>query len=374
MYNAMTLEQIATQARATKKASRDVVANTAGIRAEFSDGVLYLVSNEPTHPLSAVLNDVAQGQLATRFGIPQRYFERCIADDREIEAIGGRVGLSSMNANHWMHREPKDVMIRTIEGEDQATARAVLSNRYLRLDNHEMLNAFFEGIEGAQRPSLGRVGVLGGNITDRRMYVNLLFEGTEFDLAAEGERPDPHYLGVCFQNSEVGYGAVAAYAFIYRSYCTNGLVFGKRDLLGFERKHVGQVRGHGELSPETHDAIRKVILSSCGDVARAVADPAQRERLIRPLRNARQSAKVEHVEPAFTELAKTVGLTDTERSAALEHFIREQDYTQFGAAQAITWLSNDAERGGERVQELAEIGGEVISMRTGQWDRITMAA
>lgn len=366
MYSQMTLDQLAAQAKKMSDDSHDVVANSTGLTLSPNPDGFWLTSTQVKHPLAAVMNDIAHDQIATRFGIPQRYYEKCRAE---------MPVLACENVNRWMQHDPKDVMVRMLRdssGDGDAVCRAVLSNRYLRLDNHEVLNAFMGGIARAQ--GLGRVGVLGGTITDKRMYVNLLFEGTQFDVPGPDGREDPHYLGVRMSNSEVGYGAASVHAFVYRSYCTNGLVFGKRDLMGFERRHVGQVRGYGELSPETHRKIAEVLISAAADVGRALATEDTRERLIEPLRAARRSAEVQHPEPAFEVLAKSIGLTDGEREKALEHFIREQDYTKFGAAQAITWLGNDESRDSERVQELTEKGGDIINLPASHWRTVAEAA
>lgn len=378
MYNELQLEQLADQAKQMSVMAHDVVADSRLLKVvkRPEEDRFWLTSMTHQHPLAAVMNDVAHDQVAQRYGVPIRYYEKCRLAD-----IDNSTNIAAENMNYWLHREHKDLMVRmlnpervpgSMHGIEVPTCRAILSNRYLRLDNHEVLNAFLNGI--GQANGLGRIGVLGGALTEKRMYVNVLFEGTEFDLAGPGENPDPHFLGVCMKNSEVGYGAAAVYAFLYRSYCTNGLVFGKRDLMGFERRHVGEVRGHGELSPETHRAIANVLISAAADVGRSLSDHETRERLIEPLRRAKQSARIEHAEPAFEVLAREIGLTETERSQAMEHFIREQDYTKFGAAQAVTWLGNDPDRGAERVQQLTEIGGDVITLPESAWKRVVEAA
>ena len=54
--------------------------------------------------------------------IPRKYYDRMLQENIELLAH---------NVNCWLHREPKQRMIRTIDGR----ARAFLSNRYRRIDN-----------------------------------------------------------------------------------------------------------------------------------------------------------------------------------------------------------------------------------------------
>ena len=66
--------------------------------------------------LDMPLTQHASRQMAAKFGIPAKYFDRMLADAPDLLAT---------NANHWLHKEPKDLMVRTLFGK----VRGIMSNR-----------------------------------------------------------------------------------------------------------------------------------------------------------------------------------------------------------------------------------------------------
>jgi len=74
------------------------------------------------------VNPIAHSQIGTRLGIPASYYTKMLDNDPE---------LLTYNVNKWFQREPRQRMVCTLDG----SAHAFLSNRYRRIDNHEILEA-----------------------------------------------------------------------------------------------------------------------------------------------------------------------------------------------------------------------------------------
>jgi hypothetical protein len=69
--------------------------------------------------------DLALSQIGERVGIPTKYL-------RKMQEEAPR--LLTTNVNHWFGERPETRMVRTLDG----TARAFLSNRYMRVDNYDV--------------------------------------------------------------------------------------------------------------------------------------------------------------------------------------------------------------------------------------------
>jgi len=391
MYSEMTMQELYDRVKADAERARDVIAPSnalalalsrdASADTEHQKGSRLLVQSAGSfayrYPVAAYLNETAEDQLAYRLGIPPAYFRRMKASDANAlsdDASLSDKGLLIENCLHWMATEPRQYMLRTMAPRNDAgetVCRAILSDRYLRVDNLPVLQAAALGMERAKAATGERIELLSSGLTDKRMYVTMLFPNRSIDLGTP-DKPDMHRPGFTIKNSETGFGAMGIYAFLYRDRCTNGMIFGKNELMGFERRHVGRVREEGVMSPETHQKLLELIESQTTDVVRAMLDPRQLESLVRPLREARESGPVRNAFAAFQELARVVDIRGDEREAALEHFIRDADYSRFGMAQAVTRLAN-AERSYERTVELAEAGADVINLPRRKWERIALA-
>lgn len=109
------------------------------------------------------------------------------------------------------------------------TARpgAVLSDKYKRLDNHEFLMTVFPVLLEAGKRDGMTVDVKSSEITERRMYVQLTFEGleAEFPVNRQGRQVgEVVKAGLVLKNSEVGYGCREINFLAYTLACTNGMI------------------------------------------------------------------------------------------------------------------------------------------------------
>ena len=89
-------------------------------------GATALLIEAPDGSKRFTATESCRRQLADRLKIPFAYFERMRTDQPE---------LLDRNVNTWLHKEPEQRLIRTLDGR----ARAFLSDRYRRLDNYDLL-------------------------------------------------------------------------------------------------------------------------------------------------------------------------------------------------------------------------------------------
>lgn len=208
----MDLTRMAEILRDRSARAVDVIAGTGAIRSR--NGLLVIDGTEPVLGPDGVtstdgtyaLTDTARAQLADKLGIPTPYLRK-LADQAPE--------LFDANVNGWLERTDKRYLIRAVTHPQQSLARAVLSDRYQRIDDLDVLTAVLTGIHrsGAQ------VEIDGCDLTEQRMHVRIYAPQVQalaptllaryrspFDERPGSELPVV-WAGFVLRNSEVGAGA-----------------------------------------------------------------------------------------------------------------------------------------------------------------------
>jgi hypothetical protein len=210
------------------------------------------------------LSPWATGQACQRLGVPTAYFNRCPTDlqDRQFnhwksdEAALRRVSPDDPDSASWLVRA-KD-----------ATARGVLSARYERLDNRQVVEALLPALSGT------RYQVRLVELTRESFHLRLVDPAICRDILP-GDRL---LVGIHVANSEVGLRAVTVDALVFRVICENGLVrrLAGKSLLKQRHIHVASER----FVPLLAEAIGQATLVAAAFVERmalsikvAVPDP-----------------------------------------------------------------------------------------------------
>lgn len=307
----------------------------------------------PTQGYFAV-TDHTHRQVSAHTQVPWRYYQRMMDEAPH---------LLRENVRHWFDANDKRRMVRTLDG----NARAFLSDRYKRLDNLAVMENALPALLDRQDAA-----VLSCDVTDNRLYVKVLFR----DIEAEVKPGDTIRPGVMVRNSEIGGGKLEVSAFFYRDFCWNGCVFGMEQAFEFSRTHLGgrviESTDYQVLSDETVEAQDRALLGEVADCIRASADPAMFAKTVEVLRASAETSRIENPEPAVQVLANELGLTDGERSQVLVNLIQDQDYSQWGALNAVTKVANETESY-DRASELEEVGARVLGFSPSLWDSIVKA-
>lgn len=269
-----TLQSVIDDVREADQDKWDAFVTTDQLRLE--DGLLgFPALTGSSHFSRLKPNDWAIGQLCQQLGIPASYFKRCPAE------------LQDRQFNYWLKlfNERRN----TPDCDGQATwllrakgtaLRAVLSDRYGRLDNAALTSALVRVISES-------FVVQSVEITDVSFHIRLLKP-----MSKRLVRPgDEVCAGLHIANSEVGMRSVTVDSLVFRLVCSNGLIRLVKGRSLFYRRHVGDgaiaalerlpeaIEGALIGAEQSMDALAATVDQRIDDPAKHVWDLARREGL-----------------------------------------------------------------------------------------------
>lgn len=366
MLKGKSLVELAQAVQATAERKMDVVADTRDMAFDVQEAVRQIgEKTEKVHTPRLAVRDIqvqltphALGQLTTHASIPAKYADRMLRD---------APALLSQNMNHWLQSEPSTRMVRMLRGEPNVTGRAVVSNRYHRMENESVLGAVLPEIHGVDD-----IRIMSCELTESRLYLKVVFPS--FDGAVKVG--DIVQYGWILSNSEIGMGALNLAPFIYRLRCTNGMTgLHMIDESRLRKTHLGRALEEGieYFSDETLKADDTALQLKLRDTLRAFRDPARWAAVLARLQAAANT--VNAVDPVTTieRVAEMLVLPKPEQNAVLTNFIRDGDLSQWGLANAVTAVANESESY-DRACELEHAGGRIISLNDSDWSRLAKAA
>jgi hypothetical protein len=289
--------------------------------------------------------DHAQRQIASRLGIPAKFWNRLDEYD----------GLKPTVVNEMWHQRPEQRFVRTLNDD---TIRAYLSDRYRPIDNMLVLDAVL--------PTMmehNDLQVVSRAMGEQRMYLQVVFPR----LQAEVAPGDVVQAGVTITNSEVGSGAVDIASTIWRLVCRNGMV-GESYL---RKNHVGsRIDLNADESYDIYgdDTIRAEIESlrlRLRDVFAASMKQSAFEHRVAALREARED-RVEDVIETAKNVTKHYGLPEDSVSAIAGNVIEERNPNRYGFANALTWYAQSLDNM-DRQHDLERQGSALITMSHSAW-------
>lgn len=195
-----SLQELAIELDRQAKVKKDYVATAGAMQmTAVNENFDLVIGNTPFQ-----LNENAHRQLGLQLKIPAPYYERMRAENP---------GLLMANVNGWFRQSPDTRrMVRTLDG----TARAILSDRYRRIDNYEVAQTVLPIISEMQGARIESC-----ELTDTRMYIKVVNERIQTEVVPG----DIVQAGILISNSEVGMGSVSVKPLIYRLVCTNGILY-----------------------------------------------------------------------------------------------------------------------------------------------------
>jgi hypothetical protein len=253
-------------------------------------------------------------------------------------------------------------MLRTLDGK----VRAVLSDRYRRLDNFDLAESVLPILR--QLPEVRFESV---ELTDTRMYLKCVTPRLSYEMAPG----DVVQAGVVISNSEVGQGTLSVQPLLYRLVCRNGLIAADRSL---RKTHVGRTLDTEDESVQVYqdDTLRaddKAFFLKVRDVVQAAVSEATfrqtAQKLQRTLKIPLTGDPVKTVEV----LAQRYTLNDAERCGVLRHLIAEADLSGYGLVNAVTHFSEEVEDY-DRATEFEALGGKLIELSAPEWKGLAEAA
>ena len=170
MKTGRTLVDLAGELERQMSSKRDLVVPSSLLQCRTDEGGALKMLVDVRSADAAVareygVTDLARRQLADKLKIPFAYFERM---------RGEQPALLDRNVNTWLQSDGDRRMIRTLDGQ----VRAVLSDRYRRLDNFDLAEnvlPILQRLDGARFESV--------ELTDTKMYLKVITPRVNFEVA-----------------------------------------------------------------------------------------------------------------------------------------------------------------------------------------------
>ena len=284
-------------------------------------------------------------QLASTLAIPAKYYDLMQKEKPELLAE---------NANAWLDTRQSNYMIRSMDYGTGPVARALLSERYRRIDNMEIASAvlpLFAGNDGYSVESC--------EVTENRLYLKILNKRLEMEV----RKGDIVQAGVIISNSEVGLGAVSVQPLVYRLVCTNGLIIND---FGERRNHVGRQAKMAEdftlYSDETLEAEDKAFMLKLRDTTMAAIEESRFAQVVDKLKEAAGIPIKGNVQEVVELTGREFGITQDEQNGIFKYLVEGGDLSLYGLTNAVTRASQDVESY-DRATALEGIGWQIMQRR-----------
>ena len=286
----------------------------------------------------------ALAQMSTKAGIPGHYLTELVSapepwkHELAARTLNDHFGRSELATSRHL--------VRAVGGQ----VRAVLSDKFRRLDSRPLLEAFSEECN-----ALGAVPVE-GTASDTRValkaYLPMVFEPVANEVMC---------LGVEWSNSDFGAGKHALRGFIFRLWCANGCTM--EDAMS--QVHLGgRLAETIEFSSRTYELDTRTSVSALRDVVRGVLGPKGVDQLLTTIKQADEK-KVEW-KNVSTLLGKK--LLKEELKAVKDAFESDDcinmpaEKSIWRVSNAISWIAGKVEDE-DRKLDLQRVAGLVIHGR-----------
>lgn len=164
-------------------------------------------------------NKTGFDQFCQRYDVPSRYMQKCI--------LKGEENLAVENLNHWIKKAKpeKENLVRLYDNR----IRAYRSDEYSIMDNLEVINNLHKSIykKSDQNYLVERYA-----LNQEKFNLRLV---REEQININGEIL---HVGLRLKNSEIGFHKLQLELLVYKSICSNGMIFGGGSG-SYSHKHLG---------------------------------------------------------------------------------------------------------------------------------------
>ena len=353
MKQGRALPEVLMELKRQNEAKKDFISPAQAFHLE-EDGATFGITHLNTGEQETFsTTDLFHRQVGSTLGIPAKYYD-------QMKKL--KPQLLAENVNAWFSDREQSYMIRSMDYGNGMVARALLSDRYRRIDNMEIASTILPLFAGKEE-----MEVISCEVTENRLYLKIVNHKLEMAVVPG----DLVQAGVVISNSEVGLGAVSVQPLVYRLVCTNGMVvndFGER------RAHVGRQAKALEdsfnlYSDETIEAEDKAFMLKLRDTTMAAIEEARFTQIIGKLQDSTQARITGRVQDVIELTGKAYDLNQGEQDSILNYLIAGGDLSLYGLSNAITRASQDVESY-DRATSLEGIGWQVATMEPARWKEI----
>lgn len=286
------MQEVLVELNRQNQAKQDFISPAQGMRLR-EDGHTFEINHLTTNQQEVFgTTSLFHRQVASALGIPAKYYDLMQAQKPELLAE---------NVNSWFADKPSSYMVRSMDYGAGQVARALLSERYRRIDNMEIATAVLPLFAGNDQYE-----VMSCEVTENRLYLKVVNHRLEMEV----RKGDIVQAGVMISNSEVGLGAVSIQPLVYRLVCTNGMVVND---MGERRHHVGRQAKAVEdsfalYSDETMEAEDKAFLLKLRDTTMAAIDEARFSQVVGRLQESMEVPITGKVQDVVQLTAQSYGI------------------------------------------------------------------
>lgn len=302
-------------------------------------------------------NDTAHRQIADKLDIPFKYWSRMVAENPT---------LAAENFNSWARWEtetkgPKSriFFFRSYmdePGGNIGTMRALLSDRFMPVDNLSLLTIALTAINEEVKNNGLDIAIDRLDLTEERFYTRF-YSPTIGRESKEllGRFRDPNdgrfggmgrdngiVSGFILSNSEVGMGSVLLAARLLISACSNGMIWADE---AFSRRHLGGKMDEGIYKEDTHQANIALIEKQIRDSIAKYLSPDFLGHRVKELEEMAQRRLIYPVQ-ALKNFGQEIGMSEEEIDGALDAFVKSGSASNaFDIAQAVTSYAHHTKPG-----------------------------
>jgi Domain of unknown function (DUF932) len=361
----------------------DIVAPANKLR--FRDGQLIVSGIDPVFDAEGVTDvngqyrptEVFDEGLSEKLSIPLAYVRRMrkerpdLYDANANGLLRGKFRGTGANIEQVFAPDQRSFLVRTFRGDNEQTgiARALLSDKYARLDNLDALTAALDGIVRAGV----QVEVDGCDLTDRRMYVRIkapfvtalapaLLEGYKSPFSGQTGTDNPTvFAGLVLSNSETGDGAFSIVPRMIVQVCSNGMTIQKDAMKAI---HLGGRMDEGTIrwTSDTQDKQLALITAKARDAVATFLDVDYMRKVIRDLTQKAGKPIEGKLDEQVKLVTKKLGFDEETQDRVFDMFVKGGQFTAGGVLQAVTAAAHgtkdadkaaDIEAAGLKALELA---------------------
>lgn len=354
MKQGRALPEVLTELQRQNTAKQDFIGPAQAFHLE-PDGRTFSISHMASGQQEVFgTTDLFHRQVGSALGIPAKYYDLMKKQKPELLAE---------NVNTWFGDRDQSYMIRSMDYGSGRVARALLSDRYRRIDNLEIATAvlpLFAGQEGME--------VMSCEVTENRLYI--LYESSYKESYSD-------VLSVKIPNyqeqkclSDITKISELLVLFIQRNN-TNGMVVSS---LGERKTHVGRAAKAMEdsfflYSDETKEAEDKAFMLKLRDATLAAIEEARFAQIVGKLEESNNARITGRVQDVIELTGKAFDLNQPEQDSILNYLIQGGNLSLYGLSNAITRASQNVESY-DRATALEGIGWQVATMEPAQWREI----
>jgi len=338
MKNGKTIQELAAEIQRQQDNKRDFLIPANKVTPFINDNHLELgfkiTGEENEVPFTAPLTKDGHIQLGQFCDIPKKYYDTLLNHPE----------LLKTNVAHWMERSEEKKLIRTMDG----NVRAVLSDKYRRLDNFDLAQNVLPMLLEAQ------ASIESCEITERKIYIKAITHKVQ----AEVVKGDIVSAGIIISNSETGYGSLSIKPLIYRLVCSNGMI---ADMYAHRKYHAGKgdEMNQIEFSNDTLNAVDKAYWLKVRDLVSASLSQVTFAEIVAKM-TASAEIKIQQPDKAIELVSKKFNFCETESKDMLKFLIEGGDLTNWGLANSVTRMAQDVPSY-DRSTELESIGFQIMN-------------